>query len=149
MDQDGVIIRARGLGGLWVPLGLGFTLAWGALMAFVLKIQANPVNFRVWLIVIVICLASTFGFELVVRRSFVEVAGGRLRYFFREESERGDRPVSDVRSAYAIGGGGFLVFTDGRRVMIAGDLFTRQDIERLLARIHALNPGASATAPQR
>jgi hypothetical protein len=147
MDQERVIIRARGLGGLWVPLGLGFTLAWGALMAFLLKIAANPFTFRLWLIVIVICLASTFGFELIVRRSFVEVTGGRIRYFFREKGERGDRPVTDVRSAYAIGGDGLVVFNDGGGTMIGGDLFKRQDIERLVGRIHALNPGASAAAP--
>ncbi len=147
MDQERVIIRARGLGGYWIPLSLGFIVLWGVAMAFVLRISTNRSAFALWLIIIVIFLVSAFAFEAIVRRTFVEVAGGRIRYFFRESNQRGDRPLSDVRSAYAIGGGGMLVFDDGQSALLAGDLFKREDIGRLVARIHELNPDAAASAP--
>lgn len=138
--QDRVVIRARGLGGYWIPIGLGFTLAWGVLMAFVAHIAANPVAFRLWLIVLVISVVSTIGFELIVRRTFVELADGRIRYFFREQSQRGDRPVAAVRNAYKVEGSGMIVFDDGESAILRGDLFASRDIERLVARIQQLNP---------
>ena len=127
---------------------LAFIGILGAIAALLSRIWARPSALAGWLIVFGGGVVTIFALEMISRRNFVEVVGGRIRWFFRQPPERGDEPLASLQKVEVFPYAGRVVFMDGG--FVAGrDVFRRRDMNRLVETLRDLGAHVSGTAVKR
>ena len=142
------VIHGSYLGGYGLPGMLAFVGVLGAIAALGSQIWARRSALVVWLVVFGGAVITIFVLELISRRNFVEVDGGRIRWFFRQPPEQGDEPLASLQKVEVFPSAVRVVFMDGG--FVAGrDDFRRSDLNRLVETLRDLGAHVSGTAVKR
>lgn len=130
-----VVIRGTMVGGYLVR-----AVVISALIGAVLGIWFYPAESARWLTAVGLPCIGAFLFEAISRRTFVEVEGERIRWFFREPRSQGDESVGSLRSVTLDpAAGALLEFAGGTGlVMVRIDDFRTRDIIRLVEALRGL-----------
>lgn len=134
--QRRVVIHGTQLG------GYPFVLILVALLIITpISIWLYPADLPRWVVASALLLIADVGSEAIARRTFVEVDGVRIRWFFRQPSRRGgDEPVGNLRSVTIYpDSGALLEFAgDADRVMVGVVDFRIRDITRVVEALRGL-----------
>ena len=141
MERD-LVIHGSSMGGYGLPGMLAFLGVLGTLAAVLDQIWVRRSALVVWLILIGVALATLVLVEAVNRRNVLEVKGDRIRWSFRQPSEKGAEPLSALRRVEVFPSGARLVFDRGM-VFASRAMFTPRDIRRLVNGLRGL--GAEIT----
>lgn len=135
-----VVIHGSNMGGYGTP-GLLVVVAIVAVVTAALSpIRTNRTSLGVWLFLIVAFLAAIVWMELTSRRNVVEVAGGRVRWSFRQPPEKGDEPLTNLQKVNLFPSSGAQLVFPHKVAMVSRSDFTRGAVSRL---VDALREGGT------
>jgi hypothetical protein len=132
--QRRVVIHGTMLGGyplVLIPVALGVLTS--------VSIWIYPAELVRWLISASVILMALVIWVAILRRTFVEIHGERIRWFFRQPQDAGDESVGNLRLVTLYPeSGALLEFADGRRLMIGIVDFRNRDIIRVAESLRGL-----------
>lgn len=144
-----VVIHGAMLDGWVTPLGLlGIGIA--LLVTELLKPIKTGRSLFTWLALAAFLALVLIASELAWRRNVVELAGGRIRWSFRQPPERGDEPLENLQrvEVYAWSGAR-LIFKKGP-VMVSLSDFPRRRVNRLVSALRDVGtPVTEMPGPRR